>query len=319
MIDSAPDAPDAQFEAVVFGAPEVGSADSGDAGPAAGDDKAASGGRSRPRRRRRGVLAGLLALVCLAGGGLVGAEHYVRSQVDPTVRAALPGLSTEAAISTEGPLLPQVLRNRLDTLSIRADTLTIESDGADGAADPSDTGAADSGLAAVTGLELTDVGVNLTDVGIRAPYRVGHVDASGVIGFEELERIVAAAVPDAPELTITPETYGSAAEPGRVTATTNTVLGLQASLTIEPEVTDAGGLELDIVRVRVAGMNIDVDPDGEGMFAMPSVLSHFGLSSSTIEVGIDALPAGMRLSRAYIARDGVRVSLVGNDITLADG
>ncbi|WP_103063973.1 LmeA family phospholipid-binding protein [Actinomyces qiguomingii] len=288
-------------------------ADSPDAGGSgaveeARTDDGAVSGRLRRRRRWWRALAVLIVLACLAGGGLVGAEHYARERIGPTVRAALPGLSDDAVVATEGLVLPQLLRHELTTLSIRADSLTLTSDTADGA---------DSGLAAVTSLELNDVTADLTGVGTRPPHRVDRIDASAVIGFAELEWIVAAAVPDAPDLTIAPHTYGSATEPGQVKAAT-TVLGLEASLTIEPRVTDAGGLELLIVNVNVAGMSVDVDPDDDGSFGVPSVLSHLGLTTPVIEVGPEVLPDGMTLSEAYISRDGARLTLSGTEVTLAD-
>lgn len=274
----------------------------------------AQAGPGRRRRRWRRVLAALVVLACLAAGGVGGAEHYARGQVVQTVRAALPGLDDDAAVTTDGAVLPQLLRHELKTLSIRANTLVVETGGgADGGDD-----AAGSGPAAVTELELTNVTANLTGVSTADPYRVGGVYASGAVGFEELERIVAAAVPDAPDLTITPEAYGSTTEPGRMVAAT-TVLGVEASLTLEPVVTDAGGLELSVVTVNVMGNDIDVGADdaGDGLFGVGTALSYFGLDTSVVEIGPEVLPAGLELSQAYVARDGMRLTLIGSDVELA--
>ncbi|NDR53364.1 LmeA family phospholipid-binding protein [Actinomyces sp. 565] len=290
----------------------------------------------RQRWRRRG-LAALLVLVCVAAGGLVGAERYARGQVEQTVRAALPGLAADASITTDGIVLPQLLRHELKTLSLRSESLVIEtgSGGDDASADPTDaptdaggTGddPAGAGLAAVASLEFTNVTANLTEVGTRDPYRAGEVYASAAIGFDELERLVAAAAPDVPELTITPDVYGSTTEPGRVTALA-TVLGVDASLTFEPVVTDAGGLKFSVVSLNVFGVDIDVDDpaggddtDGAGgisALSLGTALEYFGLDKPEIEIGPEVLPEGLTLSQAYVARDGVRLTLSGSDVSLA--
>ncbi|MDU0347580.1 LmeA family phospholipid-binding protein [Actinomyces sp. MRS3W] len=288
----------------------------------------------RRRRRWRRALATLVVLVLVGGCGVVGAERYAHSRIDTIVHAALPGLSSDATITTEGFLLPQVLHHELRQLDIRADSLTLDTSDADGSTAPTasadspgtqetdadDTGenadTGKSGLAAVESLELTGLTATLSDVGTRDPYLTGRVDASAAIAWDELESVVVAAVPEAPDLTITPQTYGSTVEPGTVKAST-TLLGLDASLVFAPAVTDAGGLELSIVTVSVEGMEVDVDPDDADSFGVASALSYFGLETPTIEVDPEVLPDGLTLSQAYIARDGLRLTLSGTDVALA--
>ncbi|MBE6482293.1 MAG: hypothetical protein E7Z94_07990 [Actinomyces ruminicola] len=287
-----------------------------------------------PRRRWRRALAVLLVAAGLGAGGLVGAEQYARAQVDRTVRTALPGLSADAAITTDGVLLPQLLRHELKTLSIRAADLVLAADhDPDGAAGADGAGGAGSGRAAGAGLEaleLTNVTVSLTGVGTRDPYQAGLVHAEATIGFNELERIIAAASPAAPDLTITPNTFGSATEPGRVTASA-TVLGADASVVFEPAVTEAGGLELTAVAVSVLGMDIDVDSSGPlesaddsagaddaGSFSAAAALAFFGLEEPKLEIDPEVLPDGVKLSQVYIGRDGAHLTLSGTDVALAD-
>ncbi|SDN83617.1 hypothetical protein SAMN05216355_11725 [Actinomyces ruminicola] len=284
-----------------------------------------------PRRRWRRALAVLLVAAGLGAGGLVGAEHYARAQVDRTVRTALPGLSADAAITTDGVLLPQLLRRELKTLSIRADDLVLAADrDPDGAAGAGGAGSGRAAGAGLEALELTNVTVSLTGVGTRDPYQAGLVHAEATIGFDELERIIAAASPAAPDLTITPNTLGSATEPGRVTASA-TVLGADASVVFEPAVTEAGGLELTAVAVSVLGMDIDVDSSGPlesaddsagaddvGSFSAAAALAFFGLEEPKLEIGPEVLPDGVKLSQVYIGRDGAHLTLSGTDVALAD-
>ena len=87
------------------------------------------GGRSPRRRRRRGVITAvvLLVLALVAGGACAGAELYTRSRVVSVVHSALPGLAADARVSTQGLVLPQVLRGELDSLSVTASELDLAS------------------------------------------------------------------------------------------------------------------------------------------------------------------------------------------------
>lgn len=272
------------------------------------------GGRSPRRRRRRGVITAvvLLVLALVAGGACAGAELYTRSRVVSVVRSALPGLAADARVSTQGLVLPQVLRGELDSLSVTASELDLASgDGADG--QDADAGPDGSDDSAQGGLRLLDVEASLTSVGLSDTFPAGSVDATASVGWDQVTAMVAAAAPDAPAMAVQAGTLGSDEDPGTISASTS-VLGLSASLTIVPTVTDDGGLLLDVTSVTVRGTEFDTDAM---IFGRP-VLSYVGLDTHEIRVGTESLPQGLTLTRVAVTDKGLRLALSGTDVELAN-
>lgn len=305
-----------------------GAGDISGAGGAGGAARQQRGRPSRRRRRRRVIVAVvvLLVLVLAAGGACVGAELYTRSRVVSVVRSALPGLAADARVTTRGLVLPQVLGGELDSLSVTAGELDLSSggaggqsagsgsagpDGSDGSDGPDESGGSDGSDQG--GLRLLDVDASLTSIGLSGSYPAGSVDATASVGWDQVTTMVAAAAPDTPDMAVEAGTVGSDEDPGTIAASTS-VLGLAASLTIVPTVTDDGGLLLDVTSVTVRGTEFGTD---DTVFGRP-VLSYVGLDTHEIRVGADALPQGLSLTRVSVTDKGLRLALSGSDVELAD-
>lgn len=252
------------------------------------------------RRGRAGRRAlSLLLVLALLAAACVGGELYARSRVAATVRDAVPGLSADASVTTQGLVLSQLIRGELDALDVDASSLELDSSATGGSSKNDGTGV-------VTALELSDVDASLTDVGVRSPHRVDDLSATGTVTWDSLAALVAAQVPDLPALTLARDGTEDA-----LTATT-TVLGVDVLLTLEPSATDDGGIDLDVTGASLAGQEVDLDGEVGGR----TLASWLGLSSTTISMTADALPQGLAVSRAAVADDGLRLTLAGQDVEL---
>ena len=264
------------------------------------------------RRRRRGrviVVVVLLVLVLAAGGVGVCAEFYVRSQITSAVRSAMPGLSSDAEVTTKGLVLPQVLNGELDSLEVTAAELDLPSAGGAGGKDSADgDDDAEQG-----GLELLGVDVALTAIGLSDPFPAGSMDATASVGWDQLTTMVEAAKPSAPALSVQAGELGTADDPGTMIASTK-VFGIDASMTIAPAVADDGGLLLTVTSVTIRGTELDVNSTFYGR----PVLSYLGLETPEISIGADKLPQGLSLDRVSVTDTGLSLTLSGSDVELAN-
>lgn len=264
------------------------------------------------RRRRRGrviVVVVLLVLVLAAGGVGVCAEFYVRSQITSAVRSAMPGLSSDAEVTTKGLVLPQVLNGELDSLEVTAAELDLPSAGGAGGQDSADgDDDAEQG-----GLELLGVDVALTAIGLSDPFPAGSMDATASVGWDQLTTMVEAAKPSAPALSVQAGELGTADDPGTMIASTK-VFGIDASMTIAPAVADDGGLLLTVTSVTIRGTELDVNSTFYGR----PVLSYLGLETPEISIGADKLPQGLSLDRVSVTDTGLSLTLSGSDVELAN-
>lgn len=264
------------------------------------------------RRRRRGrviVVVVLLVLVLAAGGVGVCAEFYVRSQIASAVRSAMPGLSSDAEVTTKGLVLPQVLNGELDSLEVTAAELDLPSaGGADGQDSADGDDDAEQG-----GLELLGVDVALTAIGLSDPFPAGSMDATASVGWDQLTTMVEAAKPSAPALSVQAGDLGTADDPGTMIASTK-VFGIDASMTIAPAVADDGGLLLTVTSVTIRGTELDVNSTFYGR----PVLSYLGLETPEISIGADKLPQGLSLDRVSVTDTGLSLTLSGSDVELAN-
>ena len=264
------------------------------------------------RRRRRGrviVVVVLLVLVLAAGGVGVCAEFYVRSQIASAVRSAMPGLSSDAEVTTKGLVLPQVLNGELDSLDVTAAELDLPSAGGAGGQDSA--GGDDN--AEQGGLELLDVDVALTAIGLSDPFPAGSMDATASVGWDQLTTMVEAVQPSAPALSVQAGDLGTADDPGTMIASTK-VFGIDASMTIAPAVADDGGLLLTVTSVTIRGTELDVNSTFYGR----PVLSYLGLETPEISIGADKLPQGLSLDRVSVTDTGLSLTLSGSDVELAN-
>ena len=267
--------------------------------------------RVRPRRRRGRVIVVvvLLVLVLAAGGVGVCAEFYVRSQIASAVRSAMPGLSSDAEVTTKGLVLPQVLNGELDSLDVTAAELDLPSAGGAGGQDSA--GGDDD--AEQGGLELLDVDVALTAIGLSDPFPAGSMDATASVGWDQLTTMVEAVQPSAPALSVQAGDLGTADDPGTMIASTK-VFGIDASMTIAPAVADDGGLLLTVTSVTIRGTELDVNSTFYGR----PVLSYLGLETPEISIGADKLPRGLSLGRVSVTDTGLSLTLSGSDVELAN-
>lgn len=281
-----------------------------DADNHAGADGARQQDRERRRRRRPRRIAAVAVLVSalVVGGAGAGGELYTRSRVEAAVHQALPGLSADAEVGTDGLLLPQVLGGGLDSLTLTASRLDLSA----GVSGRGSSGVSRPGGSEPDGLTLLDVDADVRTVGLSAPFPAGRVDVAASLGWDRLTDMVAASASGAPALTVQAGALGSSDDPGTVTAST-TVLGVDARVTIVPSIADDGGLLLTVTSITVRGADVDL---GSTFMGRP-VLSYLGLESTEISVDADSLPRGLSLSRVAVTDGGLRVTLSGSDVELA--
>ena len=253
----------------------------------------------RPRRWSRiGALVVVVVLVLAATA--VGAELYARSRVEAVIRSALPGLSADATISTNGLVLPQVLGSRLNTLTIDADSLTLTRTASAGDDD------------APTSVTLSDLDATLTGVSLAQPRTIDAVAVTGAVAWSEIAAIVRARVPRLPlDLTVRPDTLGSADDPGTIIAT-SPILGSDTSLVLKPGLMDDGGLVLSVIRATVRGIDFDLDDES----ASNQILGILGMEMPEITIGPEILPAGAALSGVAVAEKGLALTISGKNLSL---
>lgn len=254
----------------------------------------------RPRRRGRiGALVAVVVVLVLAAAA-VGAELYARSRIEAVIRSALPGLSADATISADGLVLPQVMGSRLNVLTIDADSLTL-------------TRSASTGDGATsTSVTLSDLNATLTGVSLTRPHTIDAVAVTGTVAWSEISAIVRARVPRLPpDLTVQPQTRGSADSPGAMVAT-SPILGSSTSLVLEPSLTADGGLLLSVTRVTIRGVEFDLDDES----ASSQILKVLGMEIPDITIGPEVLPAGAALNTVAVADKGLALTISGKNLSL---
>ncbi len=262
---------------------------------------ARSGARTR-RPRRRGRIGALIAVVVVLvlAAAAVGAELYARSRIEAVIRSALPGLSEDATISVDGLVLPQVMGSRLNTLTIDADSLTL-------------TRTASTGDGATsTSMTLSDLNATLTGVSLTRPHTIDSAAVTGTVAWAEISAIVRARVPRLPpDLTVQPQTRGSADAPGTMVAT-SPILGSSTSLVLEPSLTADGGLLLSVTRATIRGVEFDLDDES----ASSQILKVLGMEIPDITIGPEVLPAGAALNTVAVADKGLALTISGKNLSL---
>lgn len=147
-------------------------------------------------------------------------------------------------------------------------------------------------------LEGTDlVGVDATASGVStaAPYTASDVRLTGTVPTASLERLVHEHS----------EVDAALAVDGEELVASGSVLGLELSARLAPAV-DAGALEVGVTAVSIGGVTVDVED-------LPGRLED---RLRDIPVPLDGLPEGITLSDVQVVADGVRVTAVGQDVSL---
>lgn len=254
----------------------------------------------RPRRRGRIRALVVVVVVLVLAAAAVGAELYARSRIEAVIRSALPGLSADATISADGLVLPQVMGSRLNVLTIDADSLTL-------------TRAASTGDGATsTSVTLSDLNATLTGVSLTRPHTIDAVAVTGTVAWSEISAIVRARVPRLPpDLTVQPQTRGSADSPGAMVAT-SPILGSGTSLVLEPSLTADGGLLLSVTRATIRGVEFDLDDES----ASSQILKVLGMEIPDITIGPEVLPAGAALNTVAVADKGLALTISGKNLSL---
>ena len=260
-------------------------------------EELSDGDRPRPARRRHvwRWLAVLVVLVVIMSAGAVGAEYFVRGQVDAAVRSALPGLSPDARIATRGIVLSQVVGGSLDSLSVDSPSLTITSKGQSNAS-----------------VTLSDVDVDLSHISLHKPYQTDTVAASGTVSWQQVATLAAASHPKLKGITLQAKRTGTSAQDPGVIQASMSVLGLSGEAEIAPSLGADGSLILTITSTRMSGNTLGVDV-GTGQ---DSMLSYIGLDSPQITIPAKSLPPGLRPTSAIVTNDGLRLSLTGSRVNL---
>ena len=242
----------------------------------------------------------VLVVVLVLAAAAVGAELYARSRIEAVIRSALPGLSADATISADGLVLPQVMGSRLNVLTIDADSLTL-------------TRAASTGDGATsTSVTLSDLNATLTGVSLTRPHTIDAVAVTGTVAWSEISAIVRARVPRLPpDLTVQPQTRGSADSPGAMVAT-SPILGSGTSLVLEPSLTADGGLLLSVTRATIRGVEFDLDDES----ASSQILKVLGMEIPDITIGPEVLPAGAALNTVAVADKGLALTISGKNLSL---
>ena len=260
-------------------------------------EELSDGDRPRPARRRHvwRWLAVLVVLVVIMSAGAVGAEYFVRGQVDAAVRSALPGLSPDARIATRGIVLPQVVGGSLDSLSVDSSSLTLTSKGQSNAS-----------------VTLSDVDVDLSHISLHKPYQTDAVAASGTIGWQQVAELAAASHPKLKGVTLQAQRTGTSAQDPGVIRASASLLGLSGEAEIVPSLGADGSLVLTVTSSRMGGKDAGVDVAAGDS----SMLSYVGLDSSQITIPAKSLPPGLRPTSAIVTNDGLRLSLAGSRVNL---
>ena len=253
----------------------------------------------RPRRWRIGALVAVVVVLVLAVAA-VGAELYARSRIEAVIRSALPGLSEDATISVDGLALPQVMGSRLNTLTIDADSLTL-------------TRTASTGDDATsTSVTLSDLNATLTGASLTRPHTIDAAAVTGTVAWSEVSAIIRARVSRLPpDLTVQPETRGSADAPGTMVAT-SPITGSGTSLVLEPSLTADGGLLLSATRATVRGVEFDLNDES----ASAQILKVLGMEIPDITIGPEILPTGMTLNTVAVAEKGLALTMSGENLSM---
>ncbi|WP_366180893.1 DUF2993 domain-containing protein [Actinomyces timonensis] len=252
-----------------------------------------------PRRGRALAISAACLVALLAVGGFAARpalDSYLSGRVASAIRHALPGLDADASITTSGDLILQFLHGRVDSIGIDASRLDLPV-----SADTAST------------LSVGDVHVELTGVSTSGPYRASSARATGIVDWRGATDLVTTADINPKDVTVEVVRPGTDTDPGSARAS-GVGYGSAFEIVFEPRVTDDGGLSITVSSVRADGVEVPIDgPDSEG----GRILALLGIPIDGVEITPDQLPQGLRVSKVMVTNNGLRLSLVGSDVTMS--
>lgn len=287
-----------------------GVADGGSGAGGGGGDGGAGAGRAPGagrRRRRRPLVAALVVLLVLAAGlagGAVWAEGYARNRITSAVDQALPGLSQDAAVSTEEPVLPQVVGGTLRRIDVEASSLSLGPvlgimSGSGGFGEDSE-------------LVLQDFEAAVSRVGVSSPHRASSIQVTGTVEWDSVTVLMRGSSQGLEGATASAGRVGtSQQEPGSMIVS-STYYGVDAQVELRPSVTPQGDLLLSATTARI-GSQEAVNVSGDAQW-----LRYVGLDSVDKEIPMGLLPEGLELTSAVVAPEGLRLTFGGRNVDLAD-
>lgn len=244
-------------------------------------DGAPTDSARRPRRRGRGLLALLVALVVLAGLAVV-ADRVIVGQVEQGVTDSIETSIDADAVTTsiEGfPFLTQIVGGEIRRIDLTAASAVLED------------------------VPFSDVDAVVTDLpfdlGTRALGNAGTVTASGTLSTAALQTLLERELTDLPDVTL-------AANEGTVVASTDLVGGLTLDVTLLPRAAD-GQIAVDVGTLTVAGFDVPVTDLPAGLAAR----------LTDLRIDVPGLPPGLEISGLDVIDAGVRVTVAGTDVDLA--
>ena len=271
-----------------------------------GEDGAAASGRGR-RRRRRPLLVTLVVLLVLAvalAGGAVWAEGYARNQITEAVESALPGLSQDATVTTEGIILPQAISGSLRRIDVDASSLGLGP--VLGILSGSGAVGEDAELA------LKDFDASMSGVGVSSPHRTSTVQLAGTVDWDKVTVLMRGGSQGLEGATASAGQVGSSAQEPGTMLIASSYHGVDATVEVSPSVTPDGSLLLSATTVRVGSQDaVSVSGNAEW-------LSYVGMDSADKEIAMDFLPQGLELTGAVVTSEGLRLTFEGRDVDLAD-
>ncbi|GMA32779.1 LmeA family phospholipid-binding protein [Litorihabitans aurantiacus] len=233
----------------------------------------------RRRRRGRGVVALLVALLILAGLA-VAADRIVVGQVEQQVATGLEdGLAaTNVTAEVDGvPFLTQLVAGEITRVDITADSAVLED------------------------IPFTDVdavvGAIAFDLGTREIGRAGDLTASGTLATADLQNLL--------ERELTDLDVTLATRDGAVVAATEVVGGLTLEARLTPRAAD-GSIAVDVETVTIADLEVSVDD-------LPNALAQ---RLTDLRVDVPGLPDGLGITNLDVIDAGVRVTVAGTDVDL---
>ncbi|HUX69203.1 MAG TPA: LmeA family phospholipid-binding protein, partial [Cellulomonadaceae bacterium] len=151
--------------------------------------------------------------------------------------------------------------------------------------------------AGLGGVSASDVDIDAHGVTTRSPYVVQHALVLATLSPATVRALVAARTGLDLDLRTDGDTLIGTAG----------VLGLPASVTLRPQVTD-GQIRLELVALTLAGVAVPVG-------SLPT-----GLSTvlGALVIPVDGLPAGVTVTGTEVVAGGVRATLTATDVGLTD-